>query len=62
MYGPSLCRPTLLWAKFATDQVCYGPRCPITVCYLVSFTPSKPKDFQLPCSFFLLLVSLLIDR
>ena len=30
-YGPSLCRPTLLWAEFAMGRVCYGPRCPVTV-------------------------------
>ena len=30
MYGPSLCRPTLLWAEFAMGQVCYWPRCPVT--------------------------------
>ena len=30
MYGPSLCRLTLLWAEFAMGRVCYGPRCPVT--------------------------------
>ena len=29
-YGPSLYRPTLLWAEFAMGRVCYGPRCPVT--------------------------------
>ena len=33
-YGPSLCRPTLLWAEFAMGRVCFGPRCPVThACY-----------------------------
>ena len=34
-YGPSLCRPTLLWAEFAMGRVWYGPRCPVT--QLVNF-------------------------
>ena len=35
MYGPSLCRPTMLWAEFAMGRVCYGPRCPVTLKFLL---------------------------
>ena len=43
-YGPSLCRPTLLWADFAMGRVCYGPRRPVTVNYFV--TSSEEHESQ----------------
>ena len=46
-YGPSLCRPTLLWAEFAMSRVCYGPRCPVTFYFNSQCLASLETNFSL---------------
>ena len=42
-HGPSLYGPTLLWAEFVMDRVCYGPSCPVT---LTEFTMQATVKFN----------------
>ena len=49
-YGPSLCRPALLWAEFAMGRVCYGPRCPVTTYMMLGNTLELCDAWMSHCS------------